>query len=307
MESHFTTLLRTFVDCYERDPGGLEYGLTQAAEGIAANHEESRFKDEWKALRVSRKRTAQAVRKRILEIFGERRQSTEVQAADLDVRPHKAPAETWEEYQQERAAEFRGALAAEWGLTREALDELLAEGGFTDEDGLLALTQMPKYQDIEAKHKFAELARTNFHVFFAREFLEWLDVTVAQVESLQEIEFRKSIPEHLRRFLGEAYRCYLYGLDAACAALCGAILQEAIRVKLNVEGFQNLDQAINAACKGDLPLLTEKAEKAAREVKGLRNLASHGNREFAESQEYRRKYPLSLTREVLDTLFAEEI
>ena len=298
-------LLRAFIDCYERDPGGLEYGLAQAAEGIDANHEESRYKQEWMALKASRKRTAQTVRKRVFEILGEQRLSIENKVVERSRSVHNAPAETWEEYQQERAQEFRDALAAEWDVTREKLDELLSEQGISD-DNLLALTQVPKYQDIEARHKFAELAKTNFHVFFAREFLEWLDPAVAQVENLQDIEFRRSIPEHLRRFLAEAYRCYLYGLDAACAALCGAILQEAIRIKLNVVGFSGLDEAISDASDGDLPLLTDKAEKAAREVKRLRDLASHGNRQFVESEEYRRKYVLSATREILDTLFAKE-
>ncbi len=306
MESHFTMLLRAFVNLYESDPEAVEYFLEQAHEGIAHTHQEGRYEYESNALKRSQKRTRQAVKKRILEIFGELNLPTDRTAGGVPAASRKAPAETWEEYQDERAEEFKEALATDWEITREELDRLLAKDGISNEN-LLAIGELPKYKEIWAKHKFAELARTNFHIFFAREFADWLDCAVAQVENLQEVEFRKSIPEHLRRFLGEAYRCYLYGLDAACAALCGAILQEAIRVKLNVQGFTGLDEAIRDASEGDLPLLTEKAEMAAREVKSLRDLASHGNREFAESQEYRRKCALPATREVLDTLFAKEI
>ena len=102
----------------------------------------------------------------------------------------------------------------------------------------------------------------------------------------------------------EAYRCDLYGLEAACAALCGAILEEAIRLKLNRDRFTGLGEAIRAA--EDAALLTAPAIEAAEEINRLRIGAAHGKRSFAKSEEYRRKYVLSGTREILDTLFASE-
>jgi hypothetical protein len=295
--SEFNSLLGLFVDCYECDPNLLGYFLRQASAAIAETHKEPRFEDIEKALRASRKRTAQTVEKRILDIFGE---SINVQNQPSGGRFSEDPAAwdpiTWDEYYQELAGELKAAIIAKCG------PEFAESFSSLSDEVLASVGEEPPFSEIWAKYKFSQLAKTNVQVFLARRFAQWVDGAAAQIETLEDVEFRRSMPEHLRKYLGEAYRCYLLGLDAACAALCGAILQEALRLKLGVDRFGGLGKAIEAATRDGL--LTHSASKAADEVRKIRNDAAHGNHKYAIRREHERKYVLSVTREVLDTIFA---
>jgi len=306
LDSNFTALFRRFISCYERDPNSLDVGLLQAEEGIEAIQNETGYEGESKAQKISRKRTKQALKKRLLAMPDFSRSALEGQASGLDPDSsnRKPPAETWDEFQQELLDQFLDILAKEWGITKTELNEFLASNGITG-DRLHSLRQLPELKEIERKHRFAKDSEPKFELFFANEFADWLDLAVAKAEKLDEFSYSSSIPDHLGRFLHEAYRCDLYGFDAACASLCGAILQEAIRIKLNHDGFDGLYKAIEAA--RNAALFSETAANAAEEVMRLRNEAVHGNRKFIHASLERRKRSLPITREILDTLFAPEI
>jgi hypothetical protein len=188
-------------------------------------------------------------------------------------------------------------------MPREELDRLNAENGITREQ-LYGLQRDPEWQKKEAEYAFEVDSQPNLQVILAREFSEWLDVAVAKIEQIGEISYRDTLPAHLKRYVHQAYRCDLYGFDAACTALCGSILQEAIRFKLGSQGFAGLREAIDEAEKSGA--LTPKAVDAAEEIMRLRNLAAHGKQKFTDSPEDRRKSSLPLTREILDTLFVVE-
>jgi hypothetical protein len=145
--------------------------------------------------------------------------------------------------------------------------------------------------------------------------LDWLDVSSGKIEADNPISFRNSIPEHLEAYIFEANWCNLHGLDAACASLCGGILEEALRMKLrerkvNVGDRETLGSVIEVASGNDprlpVPLLTPRATEHARQVMRLRNLTAHGSSEFIEKSELDRMTPLNLTIELLETLFAPE-
>lgn len=299
--SDFSSQLNSFVNLYERCPEGIAELFENARLGTEFNVEnEARYKDLEPALRASREQSSQIVMNRILQILGQQSLPSMRSQKFSETGTNESWSSVSGDYEDEKTVEFKQALAAEWSLSKEELQSVLDKEGITDEE-LGQIREIGKWAEIHSRFKSKQLSKPNLHIFFAREFISWVDLAVAQVENLGDVKFRDAIPTHLRDFLGEAYRCYLYGLDAACASLCGAILQEAIHIKLPNRNFGGLGEAIMAAEQECL--LSQQAINAANEVKRLRNNAAHGSIRFIQSQQHERKYVLSLTREVLDTLF----
>jgi hypothetical protein len=306
LDTNFTVLLRKLINCYEANPDLTEIHLCNAEDEIAFVSKEESYKGESAAKRVGQKRTNQAIRKRLLGepevVIGKYKHAGQITPRPtMDVNGLES---TWAEFEEDRKFQwFLNVLSSAFGFSREEIDDFIAHGEISREK-LLSIMRDPDWKDLEAKHLFRVDSQPNLHLFLAKEFVASLDTVASKIERLDEIEYRDSIPSHLRAYMREAYRCDLYGLDAASAALCGSILQEAIRIKLGARGFTGLFQAIEEAEKACL--LTPRAVEAAREVKRLRDFAAHGNPDFAATQEYTRISVLAATREILDTLFVTE-
>jgi hypothetical protein len=67
---------------------------------------------------------------------------------------------------------------------------------------------------------------------FVVELLEMVEPAVARATQLCECIVSSSSSEEADRYLGEATRCYFFGLFSACAVMCRSVLEEAIKQKL---------------------------------------------------------------------------
>jgi hypothetical protein len=76
---------------------------------------------------------------------------------------------------------------------------------------------------------------------FAAEVLGKLPKMVDRAARLDELGLA-DVPQSTRAYFYEAHRCYLYGFQVACAVLCRAILESALREVLDADG--TIDQQI---------------------------------------------------------------
>lgn len=110
------------------------------------------------------------------------------------------------------------------GLIEQARQGLtsLGRGQPWDGDGTVAWTEIERALDGEGE----ELLRAAL----AMELLELMEPAVVRATHLRECVTRSS--EQADRYLDEATRCYFFGLFAACATMCRAVLEKAIRRRL---------------------------------------------------------------------------
>jgi hypothetical protein len=264
MHSDFVKQLVKFIDCYEHGWDSLDFHLHMAKREIEEELEEDSPRANPQAVTKRNKLNRRTLQRNILESIN--RYSAEY-------------SQLYEEVSAEHSEDVKDVQSGKWGTIE--LDP----------------------QEVE-RFRFHRDSELNLQLELTKEFVTRIDVMAAKIQDSGEIRYRESVPEHLRLYIREAYRCDLYGFDAACAALCGAILQEAIRIKRNKRGFSGLDEAIRDA--SDAGLLTPRAEQAAEDVRELRNLSAHGSEMFLEAPEHRKKNSLPLTRELLDTILATE-
>ena len=180
---------------------------------------------------------------------------------------------------------------------------------------ILSLRDMPEwlsffevpYYDVE------ELAGPNVDLYLARKFIDWIDRSAGKIKEDGSITFRDAIPKRLQEYMYEAHWCNLHGLDAACSVLCGAILEEALRIKLKelhvdaVDG-KSVDKAtlgsvIEEAAKPERLVLSPQAATHARSVMAVRNNTVHIDKKPSKID---KKIAFTLTLELLDTLFTPE-
>jgi hypothetical protein len=187
---------------------------------------------------------------------------------------------------------------------------------FWGEDEIASVEECIDWCEIANEYELVLRSEPDFELFLLRKHLDWLDSSAGKIEADGPISFRNSIPEHLKLYIYEANWCNLHGFEAACASLCGAVLEEALRIKLrerniSVEDGATLGTVIEKASSTDprlvLPLLIPRALDHARVVMRLRNLTAHGSREFNQRSEIDRKASLHLTIELLETLFVPEV
>jgi hypothetical protein len=315
MNSGLTEFVRQAIDCYESDSDVAWFHLENAQTQLAAEKGARTQNEERKAAKSSMKRTRGAMKARLLEPDLPPSEKVDTLAARLEELPPSAKvsiAAYWEYTRKQRQQAHLEHLLdvivwkqnqgrkndGEAGATRK---DILASWS---EDEILSIEECVDWKEIEREYELALRREPDFELFLLRRQLDWIDSSAGKIEEDGPILFRSLIPDHLKRYMFEARWCDLRGLDAACASLCGAVLQEAIRIKMNRTGFSGLDEAIGAAT--EVGLFTPRAEQAAEEVKELRNLAAHGNQEFIEKPEDRKKNPLALTGKLLDTIFATE-
>lgn len=70
---------------------------------------------------------------------------------------------------------------------------------------------------------------------FAEEVLGKLPKIVERAATLEELNL-KGIPKGIQQYFEEAHRCYLYGFHVACAVLCRAILESALKATTDPKG-----------------------------------------------------------------------
>lgn len=302
MDKNFTSLLKQFIDCYIADPLAIEVGLSDARVNIESGTFGESYEGEDEARRLSVRRAYSSLHERLLS---ETESRSEPKTGGAPAGGQGGLSDltrifTLDDWEEQRFNAFLNKLARAFDMPRESLDRWIKEKGYTKEQ-LAEVERDPQWRKKEAEYDFGFDSQPNLQVALAKEFADWLDVAVSKIEGIEEISYRESIPTHLQHYLHEAYRCDIYGLDAACAALCGSILQEAIRFRLGLPGLTGLDEAIRDAT--DNELLNDETIEAADKVKSLRDLAAHGNRLFSMKTEEARKSALPLTRLVLDNLF----
>ena len=89
-----------------------------------------------------------------------------------------------------------------------------------------------------------EGAYANAELHYALELAKVLGRIRKKTFVLSAPPIRGKVPEKIIWYLGEATRCFLYGLQRACIALCRACLEEALKVRVmaSKEGTHSLRQ-----------------------------------------------------------------
>jgi hypothetical protein len=64
---------------------------------------------------------------------------------------------------------------------------------------------------------------------YSQELIELLPNIVAKASALQELALGEIPNKSVQRYYREAHSCYFYGLNRACAVLCRAILEAALK------------------------------------------------------------------------------
>jgi Domain of unknown function (DUF4145) len=94
-----------------------------------------------------------------------------------------------------------------------------------------------------------------------------------------QINADNALPSDVERYFSEAHQCYLYGFPVACAALCRAILEASLRMKLRGKFPDLADRIEEARAQG---MLSQERRVWAYEVKDAGNNAIHQYERFAK-------------------------
>jgi len=174
------------------------------------------------------------------------------------------------------------------------LDKLSSEGVRSILDSVTAP------QPTESLTIRPERAPDDLDAHFAHELLRKLPKIVSRVSALDELELddRRQIPrEDVKRYFEEAHRCYLYGFPIACAVLCRAILESALKEiidpdrriertvmaearKLGNQKESNIGRLVDEAAKRNI--LTDDRPECAIKVRDAGNDAIHNHGKFQE-------------------------
>ena len=148
--------------------------------------------------------------------------------------------------------------------------------------------------------------RMNAGFHYAYELVDALERTVKRSLALEILPVSENAPMEVRRYMKEATRAYLYGLDRASVALCRACVEAALRAKLSALGMMEneapleLEQMISRASRSPLrlggPLIM-----AAHEVRLHGNAVMH----FRRDSEVKAKEMVDRMRTVVDGLFGQ--
>jgi hypothetical protein len=320
LDKDFTSFLKAAIASYESDPEAAWNGIYASASDARGGRTKEELQKDKSLKRDAGRHARKALRKRLLEqtISQTRDEQAQVSARGDSIQRSTSESylERWAEEQSdafiqkvvrvmnlELSTHSDAELEQVGPITRE---ELLARFG---KENVLALQNDPGWQRKEREH---DLQSMSIQTHLARRFADWLDLSAGKIEEDGAISFRNAIPEHLRHYMYEAHWCNLHGLDGASTALCGSILEEALREKLketgrHAESLTTLGSAIEAAGSAGIgaPHLTGEAKEWARTVMTLRNSAVHHAPDFAKS-EIDKKIAFSLTSKLLETLYPAE-
>jgi hypothetical protein len=174
-------------------------------------------------------------------------------------------------------------------LNKEADLEKLAQEARLSESGRAFLESLPieKVQEIKSGPESQDLIEEHY----ADELLKKLPKIVKRASSLDELG-PEEIPRDLlrddvKRYWGEAHRCYLYGFPVACAVLCRAILESALAERMDPDSAIKQQTSRDASYIGRLVeeakkrhVLTDDRPKCVIEVRDAGNDAIHDYGKF---------------------------
>ena len=127
------------------------------------------------------------------------------------------------------------------------------------------------------------------------------------ISLLRLLPARSKVPEHVRRYLAEASRCFIYGQFLACLFLCRSAIISATEDRLRAKGFAcELDALSKDKLKNTLELahdrgvLDDVAWKQADDIRELSNDAIHGRRLATDAES---KDAFDQTRGILQLLY----
>lgn len=115
---------------------------------------------------------------------------------------------------------------------------------------------------------------------YASEVVEKLGMIVDRALRLERLPVGNAPNVAVKRYFQEAHDCYLYGFDIACAALCRAILESALKDVIapnDRDGISVVGLVHEAKNRG---ILTDERASWAIEIYGAGNLAIHGYQKF---------------------------
>jgi uncharacterized protein DUF4145 len=142
----------------------------------------------------------------------------------------------------------------------------------------------------------------------AAEFVQLLDKTVYRIGNYGDLKLRQTHPG-VARYFDEAHRCFLFGMDIACAVLCRALLEAALIVRIDPQhklkptiGQQggHISRMI-AAANGRL--LKGNRAAAAERIKEAGNWAIHEYERFQKKYSHRMGEIVEDMRKILLDLY----
>lgn len=149
----------------------------------------------------------------------------------------------------------------------------------------------------------------NLDAAFASEMLDQLETSVAKTREYRVLRAQHASP-WVQQYFEEAHRCYIYGLEVACAVLCRGLL-EAVLTDLIDPTFtlsrdcaaqsSHLSKMIEEAANRSL--LSEKRIAAAEMIRDCGNSAIHDLKTFREQFAPRLDQVLEQARQILSELY----
>jgi Domain of unknown function (DUF4145) len=149
---------------------------------------------------------------------------------------------------------------------------------------------------------------------YANEVVQKLDKIMRRVSLLDahEVDSVKIGSKNVRDSFEQAHKCYLYGFNAACAVLCRATLEAALKSKFDPKGRI---EAGHRKTKGDESLITallkgarleEPLEDWFNDVRKAGGRAVHDYASFSRGDEASMPDILAKTRGVLAALYPKD-
>jgi hypothetical protein len=129
---------------------------------------------------------------------------------------------------------------------------------------------------------------------YSQELIELLPNIVAKASALQELALGEIPNKSVQRYYREAHSCYFYGLNRACAVLCRAILEAALKEILGPSHrTHELIELAGMPRPNGKPLLDEERLEATERICNAGDSAVHHEHIFDKN------YPDSAVEQLL--------
>jgi hypothetical protein len=185
------------------------------------------------------------------------------------------------------------------GISRDEMVQRIEAQGITIEEmraELLAKRETEHHRSLRSP---------NVERVLLRRYLNKLEEIASRVEGLDTLPINwEGVPEHFRILVSSAHESALLGQDVACAVLCGAAIEEALKLRLGRSLYVSFMQALNLAVERGYILNPSVEFRAAEYVKEMRNKAAHNPASFMLPIGRRRPDVLVGTRIVLAHLLS---
>ena len=149
---------------------------------------------------------------------------------------------------------------------------------------------------------------------YSSELIGKLDRIVDRAASLDphKVDVGQVQDPGTRAYFQEAHRCYLYGFNAACAVMCRAILESALKEKVDPDGMVERNLPKDASLFYALlekSRLEDALQQGAKQVKKAGDAAAHGYDKFQREYQGKGKIEegLAVTRDVLAKLYPQSM